>query len=517
MTTSLDDDLRAAFARQAERVAVDPAAAFGDRPVRLSLEAPYQPAHAWRPIVASAAATVTAVGGLLFVATRQEPSGTAAPVASAPDLLEPPATTDALPAPTTAPASGPRLLWGTPSLVPDPQGLFLSEDVTDRAEVAGVTNTFISAVEVKRVIPFGDGYLAAGTESVGAHHFGVIWRSDDGVAWQRVESTAFDTEPIVTPSDEYGTELSGLVSDGERIVAVGTIRADGVTVPAAWTSVDGEVWTQQPLDAPPLPVAAPLIDVVVTSAGFTAATFDIFEPNAATPTGSVVLRSSDGASWETLPGPAAATPGARITGITTVGDRIVAFGHTGGGRGTPATWHSDDGGATWSAATLPAVGELPITAPLFASAAADGVLLVGYNATENPYTTTLESGLIELHGSTQPVAWWSADGVDFELVDTSAINTGFDVVADAATTPTGVLLATRRLEPTGDSRLLWEWTPAGGFTPVDTHGVDLNDLGRLFPIDGGYLGVDLKPRESSFDGPGRTDLWVIPAAPEPAP
>jgi hypothetical protein len=67
MTTSLDDDLRTAFSRQAERTTIDPAAEFGDRPLRLSFDAPPRQRPRMLMPARVAAAAVLTVGGLVLV------------------------------------------------------------------------------------------------------------------------------------------------------------------------------------------------------------------------------------------------------------------------------------------------------------------------------------------------------------------------------------------------------------------------------------------------------------------
>ncbi len=67
MTTSLDNDIRTAFSRQAERTTIDPAAEFGDGPLRLSFDPPHrQRPRMLMPALAAAAAALT-VGGLVLV------------------------------------------------------------------------------------------------------------------------------------------------------------------------------------------------------------------------------------------------------------------------------------------------------------------------------------------------------------------------------------------------------------------------------------------------------------------
>ncbi len=84
MTTSLDDDIRTAFSRQAERTTIDPSAEFGDGPLRLSFEPPHrQRPRMLMPALVAAAAVLT-VGGLILVSELR--AGDTADVADAPPI-----------------------------------------------------------------------------------------------------------------------------------------------------------------------------------------------------------------------------------------------------------------------------------------------------------------------------------------------------------------------------------------------------------------------------------------------
>lgn len=85
MTTSLDDDIRSALARQAERTQLDSTAEFGDRPLRLSFEPPRrQRSRMLMPALAAAAAVVI-VGGLVAATELRDPDNPG--VADAPPIV----------------------------------------------------------------------------------------------------------------------------------------------------------------------------------------------------------------------------------------------------------------------------------------------------------------------------------------------------------------------------------------------------------------------------------------------
>lgn len=82
MTTSLEDDIRTALARQADRTTIDPSSEFGDPPRRPQLDSSPHPRPRRLAPVMAAAAVIVAVGGLILVTQLRDE--TTAPLAPPP-------------------------------------------------------------------------------------------------------------------------------------------------------------------------------------------------------------------------------------------------------------------------------------------------------------------------------------------------------------------------------------------------------------------------------------------------
>lgn len=510
--SDLERKLTDMLAERADRVD-RPTSRLGEIRSRLDqLESSYPPVdrRRWRSgsraFAGIAAAFVVGIGvGGLMVMQRQ----IAAPDADPSILGQSPST---IGDPQKGIVTGRAIRWAPPSPLPDPEHVFVAADVVDEFGVSDTaTKRWPSSVTVERIVQFLDGYVAAGTETVGSHSFAAVWRSADGLTWERVETPSFTTGTNARPADQYGTSIGAIAANEERAVAIGGVRADGATVLTAWATTDGSTWSSTPLNVPPSEPAVINADVVTTAIGFVALTLDAGVADPAATSQATLLRSADGFSWETLPGPGAETAGARIYGLTTVGSRLVAFGQVGGSLGQAAAWFSDDNGTTWTTASVTSTGALPITTARAAAGLPDGVLMLGYSSTEQPHRTLLDGGPLEPIGSIAVTAWWSPDGVHFEALDTAPLNTAFDVPTAVARTQAGALMATSRISGTQPSTLLWSWTLDGGFAPLDTSAADLQQITALDAVRDGYLAASRNPRTAPNDqsAPADTALWML--------
>jgi hypothetical protein len=190
--------------------------------------------------------------------------------------------------------------------------------------------------ELRAAVPWGGGWVAVGSvDADAAHRTAAIWRSADGLAWERVTGGP----------GFLGSAAYGVAAAGDRLVVVGS-GAGGETsaTPApgvAWISDDGSSWT---LVESPSFAAGPLRAVTATPTGFVAVGFGIDDARAAAWT------SPDGAAWTPVPDqPAfvALDKPIRMGAVAWGGDGLVAAGwKSDAGNGTGVVWRSADG-ATW--------------------------------------------------------------------------------------------------------------------------------------------------------------------------
>lgn len=215
------------------------------------------------------------------------------------------------------------------------------------------------------------GYVAVGSAQVTVGHIGATegelanevtatraaaWASPDGRTWSQVPlqetpgATTATTAPGVGPTPEEAaattSRMDAVVSRGATVVAVGNSLSPLGSSPEVWRWEGGEgdaVRSSLPNDNGPGWVT--MAGVVATSRAFVAAGTDIANG------GGVVWASPDGITWAE-----AATFGRDVvlTSLSVIGDRLVAVGSIGGERPTATVWTSDDDGATWTPAELPA-------------------------------------------------------------------------------------------------------------------------------------------------------------------
>ena len=111
---------------------------------------------------------------------------------------------------------------------------------------------------------------------------GVVWTSSDGRSWALRDRI---------PAFEHAS-LTGLVTDGTRLIAVGTYAAPilnepAVSVPAVWVSSDGRTWVRAADPAPSF--------VAVGPHGFIGAVTK--QPSSSPGTSAQFVTSTDGLTW----------------------------------------------------------------------------------------------------------------------------------------------------------------------------------------------------------------------------
>lgn len=189
---------------------------------------------------------------------------------------------------------------------------------------------------------FEDGLVAVGSSSrpdaPEGDVDGAVWRSTDGVEWERVDATG-----LAGPGDQRVLDVT---ATGPGLVAVGS-DAGGAAI---WSSADGAAWTRA---APDEAVVGGPGDQVATAvvAGTDGSVVAVGSDGGSGDGDAAVWRSSDGgATWaRLLPGGDLGGPGAQaMADVVVAGPLLVAVGQ--GGAGAVA-WSSLDG-TTWQRAAL---------------------------------------------------------------------------------------------------------------------------------------------------------------------
>ncbi len=183
------------------------------------------------------------------------------------------------------------------------------------------------------------GWLAAGSEPHEGGRRGVLWRSPDGHAWQRVDAPSF--------GDDGHEALLAIGSGGDGVLAAGvSLPGQGSSRTPLWTSVEGRQWSQladqEGLTGPPVRITS----MVNTSESLLAAVQRGEDGSGE----ALVATSLDGGlTWE-LGEPL--TEHGRIAAISQApGESLVAVGSDGE---APAVWLSQHG-EDWQPVSSPAL------------------------------------------------------------------------------------------------------------------------------------------------------------------
>lgn len=409
-----------------------------------------------RPLIRS---VVAALGGLLLatsVATAQESPApasaapaTAAPATTVPEASSPvpeaSAAPDASEAPEAVAASSsllrprrwslaqmPRrragwslndVIAGGPGFIAvgggsqgrarsTPEALVWLSDARGRAWQAAPLFGDAADGIIRGITATADGYVAVGDGPDG----GAIWRSADGIGWQRqAHDPAFDSSSITD------------VADGPAgLIAVGCQGDVDCATSRGWRSTDGGA-TWASLDSPPPGLAQA---IAATDDGYLVAGQSSTDGNP------MLVSSTDGQAWE----PATGLPGgpAGLAALGAFGDTLAGGDSTESGADRALLLRSADGSA-WQS-----VGHRSFRAADIAAIAGgeSGVLLVG--SRDQRVAGRLRS---------RPLALWSADLARFRVTPFPAQSTRAGGEVNAATfSPDGTFVvavgATARPVPT---------------------------------------------------------------------
>jgi hypothetical protein len=195
---------------------------------------------------------------------------------------------------------------------------------------------------------------------------------------QTLGQVASDGAEIVAVGSQAGARIARaqffVSGNGGRSWTLGAVRGPGGGTPppghaalllaggrgawvaigpdSVWTSAGGRTWTLTSATGLPLRPGDQVSALARTAAGFIAAGTG----SAGLARAPVVFVSADGTSWRRLRLPAAAGRALQIRYAAAAGNRILIGGDVAaaaGGAVTGAAWASRDGGATWTAVTMP--------------------------------------------------------------------------------------------------------------------------------------------------------------------
>ncbi len=281
----------------------------------------------------------------------------------------------------------------------------------------------------------GPGVVAMGPPST------VVWTSRDGLSWQQHLG-----EPVA-----WMEQVVDVTAGGPGLVAVGVSRADTEDSSAAvWTSPDGVTWTPVPEDEAVFGGKGSQLMMSVTQGGPGLVAVGIDRDSSA-----AVWTSPDGVTWTRVPDDEAVFGGEgsqHMFGVTSGGPGLVAVGEdwtdTESGGGRAAVWTSPDG-VTWTRV-----------------ADDEAVFSVAGRNTSMGQVATLGSTLVATGialdptggGAHQPLAWSSADGVTWSVMDLAPLfDTGEIGYLDSLTAGGPGLVAVGRVEEATPNH---EWAPA---------------------------------------------------------
>lgn len=196
---------------------------------------------------------------------------------------------------------------------------------------------------------------------------GAIWVSPDGARWRQVAT--------LDPHPAGGIEIQAVVSTDSGLVAVGRDWLDeGHSVPASWTSPDGETWSRSEVQQTAEAGEAAMVDVARTGSGLVAVGFDHRAP--------AVWSSPHGRTWTPIGTGDTFGPDVSLTAVASDTDRLVAVGHADAEDVDARAWTSTDGGRSWRGIEvetgpvgLPSLYDVAVTPHGWIAVGADGSTL----------------------------------------------------------------------------------------------------------------------------------------------
>jgi hypothetical protein len=320
--------------------------------------------------------------------------------------------------------------------------VWTSRDGRAWTQLGGQVTAFTEDDRIEQLTRTAQGYAAVGYRGAGANSTPILWRSDDGRSWQRIDGKNLKLTADVGPANR----LHYIAASGELLIVSGEVIKSNSSVAASWRSTDGgRSWTA--LESPSAEGAFGPLHLGASGPGFVA----LREGKEGDLRTGVVFRSTTGDDWK----PHGRIKTSASAGISfqrmTVDDRGIAV--LTAGPGSRAAIYQSNEGATWQR-----VAELtnnPGRTPLRLAATGSTVVLGGTltrGTDQNAYLAVADGsgGLAELDlrrisgaanfersvrdiftgagrtiavgsGNGRAAAWTSTDGVTWNRADTRTL------------------------------------------------------------------------------------------------
>ena len=356
--------------------------------------------------------------------------------------------------PTTIPTTTPSVTPTTTTVVED-----TTMTTITAPEVPVITWTLAfmgegTFEEMQSVALTEGGYVAVGNDYWNAD--AAIWRSSDGVAWERV---AIDDAVFGGEGSQWGMDVA---ARGDVVVAVGSSEPPGSfssVTPVAWTSTDaGETWQRIELEG-------------TGGAWAVTATDDRFVAG-----GDGIWTSTDGVDWR----PVADNAGAF---------GIVSIAHS--ERGFVAVGNSDNQAAVWTSQDGEVWQRVPHDDGLFGVPPHQLPTTSGSTWINDVIATP--DGFIAVGVSRKPTVWTSPDGYNWSRTPNQpAAKGGYQPIE--AVTQTGTMLVAvgfhqihSYVDPGGPQNEALAWVSLDGgqtwITPADEGTAFGTPVAQIYPND----------------------------------
>lgn len=214
-----------------------------------------------------------------------------------------------------------------------------------------------AAARIRKVVATDLGYFALGSEQSDQGTSASLWRSPDGVDWQRAQDQPFEGVRAATGGGTTSIALHDIVKFAGRYFLVGT-HGSGTAAPIVYTSEDGDTWVEEAVTDDRFGLLifggmAATSDALVVAAN-TATGFDETDLSL----GPVLWRTTDGISW-TQSTPETFSDTDYIAAMTPQGSTLVAVGATTADttrnetpKSKASAWISEDDGESWTTASM---------------------------------------------------------------------------------------------------------------------------------------------------------------------